>query len=167
MVHSDDRADGGDIMGVTEIPSWIADPNSVKANEFEHGLMLGYLLLPNRKITPPQTEDERTLDDGSVLKTWVEMTKAYDDANGDHFEQYTLYQTKTHTDGTVEKQSVENFTRGFYADILKGNYVKWELAEPDDAGVISKFYYYEYNVAYNRIERKQRGPLPWSILTEV
>ena len=154
-------------MDATEIPSWIADPNSVKPNEFEHGLMLGYLLLPDRKITPPQTEDERVLDDGSVLKTWAEMTKAYDDANGNHYEQYTLFQTKTFPDGTVEKQSVENFTRGYYADILKGNYVKWELGEPDDAGVISKFYFYEYNVAYNRIERKQGGTLPWSILTEV
>ena len=95
------------------------------------------------------------------------MTKAYDDASGDHREQYTLYQTKTFPDGTVEKQSVENFTRGPYADIEKGNYVKWELAEPDDAGVISIFYYYEYNAAYNRIERKQGGTLPWSILTEV
>ena len=139
-----------------------------KPNTFEHGLMLGYLLLPNRSgSTPTPTEDERTLDDGTVLKTWVEMTKAYDDSGGRHYEQYTLYQTKTHTDGTVEKQSVDNFTRFNNYDIYKGNYVKWELAEPDDAGVISKFYYYEYNEAHNRIERKQGGTLPWSILTEV
>ena len=138
-----------------------------KPNEFEHGLMLGYLLLPDRSIIPEQTEDERTLDDGTILKTWVEMTKAYDDSSGNHFEQYTLFQTKTYTDGTVEKQSVENFTRRNNYDIYKGNYVKWELAEPDDAGVISKFYYYEYNEAYNQIERKQGGTLPWSILTEV
>lgn len=138
-----------------------------KPNKFEHGLMLGYLLLPDKKITSPQTEDERTLDDGTVLKTWVEMTKAYDDSGGNHFEQYTLFQTKTHTDGTVEKQSVENFTYRNSYDIYKGNFVKWELGEPDDAGVISKFYYYEYNEAYNQIERKQGGALPWSILTEV
>ena len=149
-----------------QVPGWFVDPNSVKANEFEHGLMLGYLLLPNRKITPPQTEDERTLDDGTVLKTWVEMTKAYD-SGGNHYEQYTLFQTKTHPDGNVEKQSVENFAWRNNADIKKGNYVKWELGEPDDAGVISIFYYYEYNEAYNRIERKQGGVLPWSILTEV
>ena len=129
--------------------------------------MLGYLLLRDKKITPPQTEDERTLDDGTILKTWVEMTKAYDDSGGNHFEQYTLFQTKTHTDGNVEKQSVENFTYRNSYDIHKGNFVKWELGEPDDAGVISKFYYYEYNEAYNRIERKQGGTLPWSILTEV
>ena len=139
-----------------------------KPNTFEHGLMLGYLLLPDRSgSTPTPTEDERTLDDGTILKTWAEMTKAYDNSGGKHYEQYTLYQTKTHTDGTVEKQSVDNFTRFNNYDIEKGNYVKWELAEPDDAGVISKFYYYEYNEAYNRIERKQGSILPWSILTEV
>lgn len=138
-----------------------------KPNEFEHGLMLGYLLLPNRDVTPSQTEDERTLDDGTILKTWVEMTKAYDDSSGNHYEQYTLYQTKTYPDGTVEKQSVDNFTHRNNYDIEKGNYVKWELGEPNDAGIISYFYYYEYNVAYNRIERKQGGALPWIITTEV
>ena len=154
-------------MSAIQVPGWFVNPNSVKANEFEHGLMLGYLLLPDRSVTPEQTEDERTLDDGSILKTWVEMTKAYDDSGGNHYEQYTLFQTKTFPDGTVEKKSIDNFTRRYPYDIKKGNYVKWELAEPDDAGVISKFYYYEYNEAYNRIERKQGGTLPWSILTEV
>ena len=135
-----------------------------KPNEFEHGLMLGYLLLPDRSgSTPTPTEDERTLDDGTILKTWVEMTKAYDDSSGTHYEQYTLYQTKTYTDGTVEQQTVDNFT----GDLLKGRWYNWELKDPDDAGVISGFWWYEYNDIYNKIYRKSGGNLPWSILTEV
>lgn len=135
-----------------------------KPNAFEHGLMLGYLLLPeNGGSTPAQTEDERTLDDGTILKTWVEMTNAFDNSSGVHYEQYTLHQTKTYTDGTTEEKTLDNFT----GDLLKGRWYNWELKDPDDAGVISEFWWYEYNEVYNKIYRRSGGLLPWSILTEV
>ena len=156
---------------MSNVSAWFIDPNSVKANEFEHGLMLGYLLLPNKKITPPQTEDERVLDDGTILKTWIEITKEPTlNANKTAYEMaWGLFQSKTYTDGTVEKVTIdEDFTTfNINAYIDKDELYNWELGDPDENGVITNSYWYRYTLSDNTIRKYSAGFLHWSIQMEV
>lgn len=157
---------------MSNVPGWFIDPNSVKANEFEHGLMLGYMLLPDRAKKsgfPKDGTNELTLPDGSVLKTWVEKT--YDNVvNGEYVEAYGIFQTLTYEDGTVEKWSINDFTTIYpYGDTImldKGTWLGWELAEPV-SGIISSWYYYIYNTGTNKIEKRKHEGLQWGIPVEV
>ena len=158
---------------MSNVPAWFIDPNSVKANEFEHGLMLGYMLLPKKgsQSHTTKTSDERKLSDGTILKTWIEVTKeptlntnktAYEMAWG-------LFQSKTYTDGTVEKVTIsEDFTTiNITAYIDKDELYNWELGEADENGVITDSYWYRYTLSDNTIRKYLAGFLHWSIQTEV
>ena len=140
-----------------------------KPNEFEHGLMLGYLLIKGKQTSeyPKDGTDERTTSDG-VLKTWVEKTyDKYSDYYGRYEEEYGIFQTLTHSDGTVEEWSIDDFTStypyGGKSRITKGKWLGWELAEPVN-GIISNWYYYLYNTTTNKIEKRlSTYDLHWGI----
>lgn len=157
---------------MNNIPGWFIDPNSIKANEFEHGLMLGYMLLPDRAKKsgfPKDGTNELTLPDGSVLKTWVEKT--YDNVvNSEYVEAYGIFQKLTYADGTVEEWNIEDFTTEYrYTGavmISKGTWLGWELAEPV-SGIIGSWYYYIYNTRTNKIEKNKHSGLQWGIPVEV
>lgn len=157
---------------MSQIPGWFIYAKN-KANEFEHGLMLGMMLMPVAGSMPhtTKTSDERTLSDGSVLKTWIEVTKEPTvNANKDAYQMaWGLFQQKTYTDGTIEKVTVaEDFTTihgyGNTAYVDKDELYNWELGEPDSDGLIRNTYWYRYLVNANTITKTNVGYLlHWAI----
>lgn len=159
---------------MSEIPAWLIYAKN-KANEFEHGLMLGMMLVPAKGSAPhtTKTSDERTLSDGTILKTWIEVTKEPTvNANKDAYEMaWGLFQQKTYTDGTIEKVTVvSDFTTihgyGNTAYIDKDVMYNWELDEPNSSGIIQSSSWYKYNFGANTITKTSVGTyLHWSIDT--
>lgn len=150
-------------MSATILPWWDS-PAVDKPNEFEHGLMLGYLLIKGKQKNPwTNTPDERDFPDGSHLKTWVEKT--YDEyINNEYRENYTLFQQMTYSDGTAEIRSVDNFCSvGWDMNYVpKGEFVTWKFSEAQN-GYITAFNWFRYVPTTNEIHLMNGIFLPWKI----
>lgn len=145
-----------------------------KPNEFEHGLMLGMLMMPkNNKsgdIDINNAAIENTLSDGSKIKTWAEKTvDNYTESSDLYREAYSLFQERTYPDGTIEKVTVaSNFTNKYNGVvttlILKGEWVGWELCSYNNLTEYNRWYWYIYTLRTNTITRyRSKVDLHWNI----
>lgn len=136
--------------------------NIIQPNEFEHGLMLGMMLINGKKKSSDGITDvafTHTSEDGSIIKTWVEKT--YDQYNsyyGAYYEAYGIFQERTSPDGTVEKVTIKNdFTTrrsgGYTFYLTKEQWIGWELCNYNNLTEYNAIYYYLYGLKYNTISR--------------
>lgn len=134
----------------------------MRPNEFEHGLMLGMMLINGKKKSSDGITDvafTHTLEDGSTIKTWVEKTyDQYSSYYGLYNEAYGLFQEKTSPDGTVEKVTINNdFTTrsvpGYTLYLTKEQWIGWELCNYNNLTEYNAIYYYLYSLRYNTVQR--------------